>query len=55
MVAIDRASDAFWGKIAESFPDVRTGDLPPDVVHAWDVASRNAVRTWLAANYPEFR
>lgn len=46
----ERASDAFWAAVAESFPSIKTGDFPPDAELAWSKAYRNAIATWLGWN-----
>lgn len=48
-----RAEDAFWEVVAQSYPEVQTGDFPPDSAFAWDEACKNAIASWLASNHPE--
>lgn len=50
--ALDSADDAFWAVIAKSFPEVETGDFPPDAVRAWDDAMGKSLYTWLQWNAP---
>lgn len=44
------AQDAFWAVVAQRFPEVATGDLPPDAEVAFDEACHRVVWTWLGAN-----
>jgi len=56
--AVDDAEMAFWAKIAEAFPEITTGDLPPDVVIPLRIQNENAVCCWLGGNsdfFPSFR
>jgi hypothetical protein len=55
--ACDAAEEAFWAKIAESFPEIRTGDLPPDVVIPLHLENIQAICCWLGGNsdiFPSF-
>ncbi|HUT97326.1 MAG TPA: hypothetical protein VMW60_04325 [Dehalococcoidales bacterium] len=47
---IEKAQDAFWKVVAESYPEVKTGDLPPEAVLDFEEASQNAVQAWLRWN-----
>jgi hypothetical protein len=47
---VRQAQAAFWSVIAERFPEVATGDLPPEADSAFDAASFRAVWSWLGAN-----
>jgi hypothetical protein len=48
-----RAADlAFWREIAKTFPEVETGDFPPDAAHTWNKAMSEAVYWWLRWNHP---
>lgn len=49
------AQDAFWAVIAERFPEVSTGDLPPDVDAAFDDACHRVVWSWLGSNTGSLR
>ncbi len=46
------ALDAFWLEVAAVYPEVKTGDLAPDVVRRLDETAEFAVKSWLAANSP---
>lgn len=47
------ALEAFWAKIAESYPAAKTGDLPPEVVFELDQAAEKAVEVWVDWNVPK--
>lgn len=48
--AIARAEEPFWLSIAGDFPEITTGDLAPDTVHAFKIAMRKAVIAWITGN-----
>jgi len=48
--AVVMAEDQFWAAIAESYPEIRTGDLAPDAVHAFSQACLTAAGRWVEAN-----
>ncbi len=48
--ACNKALDAFWNAVAESFPEITSGDMDPvEAVH-FDEAAQRAVEAWLDAN-----
>ena len=48
--AIARADDAFWAEIAKAFPEVKTGDFPPDLtVDRWNNNFVD-IACWVALN-----
>jgi len=51
----DEAELAFWATIADKFPEVKTGDFPPDATIEFSEACRLAVNRWLMFNYPTHR
>lgn len=51
--AVSDAVDAFWAKIAESYPMAKTGDLPPEAVVAFDEAAEKAAKLWVEWNVPD--
>lgn len=51
--ALDDAQFAFWAVIAESYPEVTTGDFPPECHFKWDADTREALTTWLKYNKGE--
>ena len=48
--AIDNAEADFWSAIAESYPEAKTGDFPPDASLDLYMALQKAVRQWLGWN-----
>jgi len=51
--AIENADIAFWAVIADSYPEIKSGDLGPDVVIPFTRMMEKAVAEWLKANVPE--
>lgn len=56
----DRAKDAlhfadlaFWAKIKEFFPEVESGELPPEAVDELARAQEKTLYHWLRWNYPD--
>lgn len=50
--AVEDADLAFWGSIAGSFPEVKSGDLDPGEVMGLNEAQERAVNSWLNMNHP---
>lgn len=50
--AVEAGELAFWEQIAKAFPEARTGDFPPEAVHAHRFANREAVELWVRWNLP---
>lgn len=48
--ATSEALNAFWAKIAEHYPEVTTGDLPPEISIRQFNASEEAVSWWVTYN-----
>jgi hypothetical protein len=48
--AVEDGVEAFWAVIAKQFPEVTSGDFPPDAEFALTKALEEAVRVWLDAN-----
>lgn len=46
------AQQAFWAKVADQFPEIETGDLPPSIVASFSDACRNVVKSWVDCNQP---
>jgi hypothetical protein len=51
--ALEKAEDAFWASIVESYPEIKTGDFHPCDHRAFAQASENALDAWLYWNRPE--
>jgi hypothetical protein len=41
--AVEAGQEAFWQEVIQRFPEARSGDLPPDVLIAFDLACTRAV------------
>lgn len=50
--AVARAQERFWQSMVESYPEVRTGDFPPDAALAFDAACTAAASVWVKGNSP---
>ena len=48
--ALDKGEDAFWAAVAAQFPEIRAGDLSPDMVLDLRRVMERAVRAWIDAN-----
>ena len=53
--AVEVAEDMFWNSIATAYPEVKSGDFPPDL--ASEMANKNLqfVTVWLKMNEPEMK
>jgi hypothetical protein len=55
--AVEAAEEAFWAAVAQRFPEITTGDLPPDVVIPLHLENEKAICHWLGGNsgiFPSF-
>lgn len=50
---LESAMMQFWEQVAADFPDVKTGDFPPDVDVPFTNACETAIKHWLTLNAPE--
>ena len=48
--AVEEAEKAFWAKIVDVYPHVRSGDLPPEAHNGFLLSCREIVEIWLEAN-----
>lgn len=53
--AVREAENRFWDIIAEHFPEITTGDFPPDAHFKFMNACESAVKVWLNGNEPNFK
>jgi hypothetical protein len=49
---LENAQGAFWDVIVKAFPEVETGDYPPDATLHFEQECRTAVDLWLGWNHP---
>lgn len=50
--AVRRALDAFWASLAQSFPQITTGDMAPGDDSALEGGAMHAARAWVWWNDP---
>ena len=50
--ALFDAKQAWWGSIIRSYPEILTGDLPPEEVKTFDTTAMEYLRCWLEYNKP---
>lgn len=53
--ALQKADAAFWAEIAKAFPEVKSGDFPPDLTARWTKDIGDAVLQWMLTNHPNAR
>lgn len=51
--AVEQGELAFWREIAKRFPEVKTGDWPPDAAHHLTTNLEGAVSSWYRLNTPD--
>lgn len=51
--AVEKAQERFWHEVALRYPEVKTGDFPPDASHEFSTACETAVERWLTFNRTE--
>jgi len=49
---VSKADDAFWAEVAKAFPEVKTGDFPPDATSIFDDCEKKSIAVWLLYNHP---
>jgi len=50
---LEAAQIAFWEVIAKNYPEVTSGDFPPDAGFAFDKSCKDALEIWLECNHPD--
>ncbi len=48
--AVVLAQEKFWESLAASYPEIKTGDFPPDATLAFDGACMSAAAVWVSGN-----
>lgn len=48
----DIAQQIFWDVVSLNYPEVKSGDFPPDATMEFDDACETAVDRWLTWNHP---
>ncbi len=51
--AIQEADLLFWATIADQFPEITSGDFPPDAHFKFGRAQEDAVKLWIKYNFPK--
>jgi len=51
--AVDEASQIFWNRITNTFPEIKTGDLSFDVGNELQNVMEKAVTEWVKTNSPK--
>jgi hypothetical protein len=49
----EEAQFAFWAKVVELYPEVKSGDFPPIDTLIFDKSCEEALNTWLRWNHPD--
>ena len=52
---VQAALDKFWAEIGANYPEATTGDLPPEIVFAFEEEAERAVEVWVELNDPTSR
>lgn len=52
-VAASAGMETFWITVKHQFPEITTGDMPPDALASLDEAMRKAIALWVSVNKPE--
>jgi hypothetical protein len=47
---VEEAKQRFWEHIADSFPNIKSGDFPPDATFKLDNQLNESVKIWLEFN-----
>jgi len=47
---VEAAAACFWECVGEKFPNISSGDFPPEADEEFATACKNAIRTWLNFN-----
>jgi hypothetical protein len=50
---MEKAQEAFWKTVAESFPEITSGDFPPDADLRFNKACKDAIAIWHSMNIEE--
>lgn len=53
--ALEAAKGKFWDRIVDHYPEVQSGDFPPDCTIEIGKAMEKAVIWWLYYNHPKYQ
>ena len=48
-----KANDAFWEILAEQFPEINSGEYPPEEAEMFDLQCLEVARLWVRLNEEE--
>ena len=48
-----KANDAFWEVLAEQFPEINSGEYPPEEAEMFDLQCLEVARLWVRLNEEE--
>ena len=48
-----KAKDAFWETLADQFPEINSGDYPPEEAEMFDLQCLEVARLWVRLNEEE--
>ena len=48
-----RANDVFWETLADQFPEINSGDYPPEEAEVFELQCLEAARLWVRLNEEE--
>jgi hypothetical protein len=48
-----KANDAFWEALADQFPEINSGEYPPEEAEMFDLQCLEAARLWVRLNEEE--
>ncbi len=48
-----KANDAFWEVLAEQFPEINSGDYPPEEAEMFELQCLEVARLWVRLNEDE--
>lgn len=51
----EKLEQEFWSAVTDIYPEVESGDLPPEVVMHFEQTIEEVVNTWLRYNHPDNR
>ena len=48
-----KANDVFWETLADQFPEINSGDYPPEETETFELQCLEAARLWVRLNEEE--
>lgn len=50
--AVQQVGGFYWSEIASHFPEIKSGDFPPELAVEFESACEKAVTAWVEINMP---